>query len=364
MVSVKETHSGFSKTYTSLITTVLIISLTLCLPALGEPIDQQKLMEKSIGDSQRELAIAVRDYEQSLTKMEKARRDVGSLAKQVDSTKRQLEGAKNIYNRRLAAFYKAGSMSLVEYLFTSKSPYDFSTRMDMMMRISAQDLALINEIEALQVDLNNRLKILGAKYRSQQVYGSALRTKQNSIEAQLKIEQQRLDRVKEMGAIDGALMASLPTQRSMPSRDIDDPSARDAGNIRMIFPIAGAHAFQNTWGAPRSGGRHHQGTDIYASRGTPCVAVRDGIITTIDYHGLAGKYVRMTDADSNMYAYIHLDGYPDSLFPGKPVSQGEVIGYVGNTGNAAGGACHLHFEIHPGSGEPVNPYPYLTACDN
>lgn len=359
---VEETHHFRSKIYVLLVALSLLFSIPLS-PALGEPEGVAPgSSDSTIANSQRDLAIAVRDYEGALTQTEKSRRSIKLIAEQVDASNRQLEEAKKIYNKRMELYYRNGPISIIEFIFSAKTPYEFSSRMDMMANLGQQDLALINEVTGLQNDLNDRLKILGQKYQSQSRQKQTLASRRRMIEEQLRLEQERLNSVKQLGSIDGAMIASLPEKRDMPSRDID-PAQRAMDATQMIFPIDGAHAFCNTWGAPRSGGRHHQGTDIYANRGMPCVAVRDGVISTISTHGLAGLYVRLIDGDGTMYAYIHLDAFAEGLFEGQPVKQGDVVGYVGNTGNASGGACHLHFEIHPNGGGPVNPYPYLTNAD-
>ncbi|HEX2063230.1 MAG TPA: M23 family metallopeptidase, partial [Acidimicrobiales bacterium] len=115
-------------------------------------------------------------------------------------------------------------------------------------------------------------------------------------------------------------------------------------------------AFTNDWGQPRSGGRRHQGNDILSPRGTPVVA---SVAGTVRGHnsGLGGISYYLNGADGNTYFGTHLDRL--SGVSGR-VAAGTVIGYVGNTGNARGGPPHLHFEIHPGGGRPVNPYPTLV----
>ncbi|HVL81740.1 MAG TPA: M23 family metallopeptidase, partial [Actinomycetota bacterium] len=120
-------------------------------------------------------------------------------------------------------------------------------------------------------------------------------------------------------------------------------------------PAAGPRSFSNDWGAPRGGGRRrHKGNDIFAAHGSPAAAVVDGRISRISSGGLGGLSIYLWGDDGNQYYYTHMSGFATST--GQRVSAGQTIAYVGNTGNARGGAPHIHFEIHPGGGAPINPY--------
>lgn len=134
-----------------------------------------------------------------------------------------------------------------------------------------------------------------------------------------------------------------------------------AGQVRTgasVCPVAGVTVFVNDWGAPRSGGRTHQGTDMLAAMGTPLAAVTNGTIEwNLDDLGGVGIWLRGDDGVG--YYYAHLSAYQGEA--PRRVTRGEVIGYVGDTGNAKGGPPHLHFGIRAPTGEMVNPYPTVRA---
>ncbi len=127
----------------------------------------------------------------------------------------------------------------------------------------------------------------------------------------------------------------------------------------FICPVAGPSAFTDTWGAPRSGGRSHAGVDMMGALGTPLVAVQSGYIK-MSFQSLGGSVVWLYADHGVNYFYAHLDSYPQWLVEGQRVARGDVIGYMGDTGNPAPGAYHLHFSIYPGGIAPVNPTPTVA----
>lgn len=126
------------------------------------------------------------------------------------------------------------------------------------------------------------------------------------------------------------------------------------------FPVGGVSRYIHDWLYPRFGAtgfRHHQGTDVVAAFGTPLRAVTAGTVSTSNY-GLGGLVVRVHESASRYYYYAHLSALAEGLVDGATVEQGQVIGYVGDSGNARGGTPHLHFGIYE-NGHALDPKPVL-----
>jgi len=142
---------------------------------------------------------------------------------------------------------------------------------------------------------------------------------------------------------------------------VDSPVA--AASID-VFPVQGRCGYADTWHAPRSGGRVHLGVDIIAARGNLVYAAAEGTITKVYYDrpgSLSGNGVRLTTDDGTYFFYAHFDTIAEGISPGVRVQAGQVVGTIGATGNTS--TPHLHFEIHPGGGTAVNPYPIVKAVD-
>lgn len=162
-------------------------------------------------------------------------------------------------------------------------------------------------------------------------------------------EEQRRRREAELARIRASTDAA---ERGLPATATDG----------FTCPVQGGASFIDSWGFARSGGRRHKGVDMFATRGTPTAAVTSGTVRMRTVN-LGGIVTYLYGDDGNKYYYAHLNGYPDGLQNGQRVNRGDAIGFVGNTGNAEGTSPHLHFEIRPGGGNAVNPYPTVrSAC--
>jgi len=139
-------------------------------------------------------------------------------------------------------------------------------------------------------------------------------------------------------------------------------SAEEAAVIGMgHFPIAGQADYADDFLFPRfnPGFHPHQGNDIFAAEGTPVRAVEDGSVSFSE-GGISGKAYHLSTGNGTYYFGCHLSAFAD-LPSGSSVTQGQIIGFVGSTGDAAGGAPHLHFEVHPGGGGAVDPKSFLDG---
>jgi murein DD-endopeptidase MepM/ murein hydrolase activator NlpD len=132
---------------------------------------------------------------------------------------------------------------------------------------------------------------------------------------------------------------------------------------RLPIPVDNIkrHQLKDTWGASRSSGRLHEGIDIMAPRGTKVLSATEGMIADLRNNNLGGKVIWILGPGGTWHYYAHLDGHKRGLSVGDYVKKGQVIGYVGNSGNAQHTAPHLHYGLYlQGKGRgAVNPYPYL-----
>ena len=116
---------------------------------------------------------------------------------------------------------------------------------------------------------------------------------------------------------------------------------------------------EDTWGAPRSDNRRHEGIDIFAPLGRPVTSTTDGVVFKVGENSLGGHVVRVLGPGWQWHYYAHLDRFAD-IKPGSIVQRGSVLGYVGNTGNAVGTPYHLHYGVYRFMGGAQNPYPLLA----
>jgi murein DD-endopeptidase MepM/ murein hydrolase activator NlpD len=306
--------------------------------------------QSKIGSINRELQGIVNQYNSTLTTLENLNKSIQSNQKRIAELNTELTKSQEKLNSRVDKIYRSGDINIVDVLFGSEDFYQLSSRWAMLEKIAAQDADLLNSVKRQRAEAENANQKLVAERDQKRSLKKRLSAKEAALKGKLREQQALLARAKSSRLA----AAAASRQRIRVSRE-GSFSLRGG----FIFPVAGPHAYSNDWGDPRDGGRRHQGNDIFALRGTPVVAVVSGSVRA-HRSGNAGKMLYLYGSDGNTYEYMHLDGFAVSE---GSVSAGQVIGYVGSTGNARGGSPHLHFEIHPGGGGPINPYSILRAAE-
>jgi murein DD-endopeptidase MepM/ murein hydrolase activator NlpD len=275
----------------------------------------------------------------------------GRLAKtrvRLSATERKLKASKQRLNGRAEEIYRREDLGLLQFLVGSQSYEQFVTRAQYLARIGSADAHAVAEVRELTRQLKREREQLEADRKVQAKDVARLKRDRDALQTRLKSLEGEFRRVKRQ-------LDAARTGRNTPSG-----VASAAGPNGLVFPVAGSYYYADTWGASRSGGRRrHQGTDIMAPHGTPCVATLSGTVRA-KQSSLGGMTIWLSADNGWSFYYAHLQGY--AVTSGR-VRAGQVIGYVGSSGNAAANAPHLHFEIHPGGGGAVNPYSYLRAME-
>ncbi|MEL6984885.1 MAG: peptidoglycan DD-metalloendopeptidase family protein, partial [Actinomycetota bacterium] len=170
-----------------------------------------------------------------------------------------------------------------------------------------------------------------------------------------------------------AVAAVTETEAEIEQATIEAEAFRAGSEIfisGVVFPIGGPHDLPiiDSFGFPRMTGtpdeHWHEGIDLFAPRGTPLIAAERGLVTRIGSGRLGGLKLWVIGESGTEWYYAHLDSFAPGLHNGQVVEAGELVGYVGNTGNAVGTPPHLHLQMHPDGGRPVNPYPLLKTVSD
>lgn len=331
---------------------VAVTAAALLVPvttAFGAKSEVQQLKDQLAG-LRAESKRAGDAYSKAYWKLDATNAKLSATNRSLSKTKDKLAKASARLGSHAAEMYRQGDIDYLALLLTSETLDDMLVRLEYVSRIGQQDANVVAEVKRLQADLIAQKKAIQEVEAEQSKEANALKSKAAALNKKLQGVQTEYD------AVQKKLAAAIAKQNG----------GRSSGNTRypagpngMVFPVQGSYYYADTWGAARSGGRTHKGTDIMSPRGTKCVAVLSGTIRT-KRNSLGGNTIWLTADNGWAFYYAHLNGYARS---GGRVQAGEVIGYVGSTGNASSGAPHLHFEIHPGGGAAVNPYPYLREME-
>lgn len=328
--------------------------------------------------------------------------------KKVNAARAEAAGTDGQLSRRVSALYRSGgTVGMWATVLQARDPQDLVARKRNVDKVVAADVRLRDvaqdssgELEALEGQAREHAAaaIAAAKVEEEQTAQlNALMARQSEALAAASqrvrdlVEQQRkaaaVEASRQLMLQQAAQMAEAARQeaaRQAAELAAAQAAARAAGKPvpqgstttwrgsagvapalgayvgpPAVCPVGTAHSFTDTWHAPRSGGRKHQGTDIFAPHGAPAYAVVDGVIDKVGNGGLGGITLWLRGDNGDRYYYAH--NARNLVVVGQRVRAGATIALVGKTGNAETTPPHIHFEARPGGGAARNPAPWLSA---
>lgn len=247
--------------------------------------------------------------------------------------------ARELLRRRAVAAFVGSDSSVAMFFGISERPADYTVAYSYMERLAETQRDAVRSLDGARQALNEQDRALADE--------QAMLTGRLSAAHDLVTQIAGVADVQQL-AVDALAAGSHVTV---------------AG---FVFPVGGNVNFSDGWGSGRLAGtaqsHWHEGCDIMAPLGRELVAAEDGVLTKVGSNGLGGTSLSITGRSGTRYYYAHLSGFAPGIVQGGEVTAGQLVGYAGNTGDAAGGPTHLHFEIHPDGGAPVDPYPLLRAA--
>lgn len=342
-----------------------VLAAAIAVGLIAAPVGAQNTADEleeakaRLSKVQREADAATAEYEAARGRLITTQEQIQATEARVEKVERRVTRIRSRVGERAREAYQMGGTGMLELLFESESVSDFSDRVVFLDRLAQADADLVIEARVLSEELDRLQADLDELAERQRETMKVLDDKRDLLFDRLEEAQALTAKLEETlreeraAARRAAAEAAASASRSAPSAPGSTPVV--SGGALQACPVPGS-SFVDSWGAPRSGGRSHQGVDMMAPYGTPIYAAQPGRMTQSS-SSLGGNQAYVYAPNGDMTFYAHLQGYAGGP---RTVSAGELIGYVGDTGNATG-SPHLHFEYHPGGGGAVNPYPYVRA---
>lgn len=408
----KERTDRFGRWASPLFVAAVLLALLLALPVFSPASGASvKILKERLAEKQAELNAAYSEYakfQKELNKLAEKHNAAEVRMAQIEDAINAVQNEINLAQKdmdilqaqlaqRLVRLYKNNYSAAPVYLEVLLKESDIASvieRFTMMGKIADSDQELFNQVAGYLEKSNGRQSDLEEKRRAQAETTAELEVLQAEMSEKFSSassEYQRLTKqvvklkedvreaaeaaaraaaaakAKAKAAARAKAQAAAKAKAEAAAKGQSGRKSSGGGTVQagsFVFPVQGPHSYVDSWGAPRSGGRTHKGTDILAARGTPVVACVSGTIsrTNPTDTGLGGITVWLRGTNGYSYYYAHLNGIAPGIRGGVSVTAGELLGWVGSTGNA--GTCnHLHFCSYTSSGTAVNPYATLRAAD-
>ncbi len=322
------------------------------------PIDDARA---SVAEAQQAADAAAARYEEAIGRLERIGADIEDRKARIAAGKQEAAELSVLARRRaVEAYIGRDTLADGRFLIDGGDPLDEIRRQKLLARTKEDEDEAVERLAQLTDDLAREQQQLESERAQQERAVEQVQAEQEAVQAQLQEAQAAVDLLEEQlrreQEAQRARELAVEAARSASNRDNGKDYSGAYVSTGLVCPVQGAVSFIDSWGFPRHQGPH-QGVDLMAVTGTPDVAVVSGSVTFKE-GGTSGLGAYLQGDDGNLYYYFHLSAYEGGP---RHVGQGEVIGYVGNTGDARYTAPHTHFEIHPGGGGAVNPYPSVAA---
>jgi len=325
---------------------VLLGLLLAGAPALqAAPLDDARRRQRAL---KADLQAATAELQAAEAALAKATDQLAYDKGQLEAADRQATGARAALAGQAAAMYRSGGLAIADALL-DQDPALVPGRVEMATVLVTRHAQLIEDAQ-----------VAGDAYRS--VLGRVTRgyERAKTLRDQARAAVGKLDAgLDEAQAVEVRLVR-LEQRRKAAAKVT--PAAAPAPTGGGSAPgssciLERPYSYVDSWGAARSGGRSHQGTDVMAPHGARVFAIVNGVVSRESSSTNGGIQLYLQGDNGIEYFYAHLSGY--AVAAGTRVRAGQLVAYNGQTGNARYTAPHVHFEVHPGGGTPVNPYPYL-----
>jgi murein DD-endopeptidase MepM/ murein hydrolase activator NlpD len=327
---------------------LLGLPLAAAPAAQAAPLDDARRRERAL---EAELRAATTELQAAEAALARAEDQLAYDTGQLRAADRQQQGARAALAGQAAAMYRSGGLAIADALL-DRDPSLVPGRVEMATVLVSRHAQLIEDAQ-----------VAGDAYRS--VLGRVTRghERARALRDQARTAVRRLESgLEEARALEARLVRLEQRRKAAAKVTPAPPSGGGAavGGSGTACILERPYSFIDSWGAARSGGRRHQGTDVMAPHGARVFAFVNGVVSRESSSTNGGIQLYLQGDNGVEYFYAHLSGY--AVGTGTRVRAGQLVAYNGQTGNARYTAPHTHFEVHLAGG-PVNPYPYLKrAC--
>lgn len=345
---------------------VLSLAVFSVAPALAVSAGQIEKAKAERQSLQSDLDRTVAAYQKATGSLEATEAEAARAKRRLGESLARLKQSQERLNARANTLYKGGHVSFLQILLETRSLSEFERKMTLLEASATRDSSDMIRAARARAEVDEEQQNL-----------KAARTQQKQIVAKLSADTRNLTgRFARAKALEDELRSDRATElqlqteaRARTEKAVSELKRRAAaspsttvipfGSGALRCPIDGPNSFTDTYGAPRPGGRAHQGVDMFAAQGTAVAAVVDGVVSK-NSSSRGGLSLYLRGSNGTTYFYAHLSSY-GPVSSGQKVAAGTRLGGVGNTG-ASWAAPHLHFEVHPRGGAAINPYPTARAA--